>query len=849
MADVRPPSGTERARAASFARFVIRQRKLVLLVATLLALVAGVRTVMTYSALRSDLEELLPASAPSVAALGKLRQRLAGLRYLGIVVDTGGKAGLPAAEHFVDDLAARIQKYPPGLVRAVRKDASAERDFAETFALQLMEPADVRKLREAVEARRDWEVARKAGLDLLDESEDPAPEIPLAELRQKYEKRFGKPRSTPGDRFVSDDGSTAVLLVQVASHATGYESDAALLERVRADVDSLGFPDRYAPALRVGYGGDVATRVEETQGLASDLTISSVVVLLLVVVAVVGYYRSFWSLLMLGLPLSYGTLYAFGLVALPPLSIRYLNSNTAFLGSIVIGNGINSGIMLLARYWEARRECVAVEPAIELAMAATWRPTLAAALAAAAAYGSLVFTGFRGFNQFGWIGGFGLLTCWLVNFSVLPALVAVVGERARVAKAAASSVRPRWQRWISARPGLVLATFGLLGLCSVVGLSLHRADWIEYDLSKLRRRDSWDNGERYWGKRMDAALGRYLTPTVVLTDDAEHASLAEARLRELMEHGRAGGLIGNVRSARQWLPPEREQSRVEAELLARSITPRMKQALAEQDRQVLEKALSPRALSPLEAKDIPDVLVVGLREYDGRIDRNVLVFPRVGTDTWNAARLDAYARDVREAVTLGAEPVAVAGSLLLSNDISSAMRADGPRATALSLSAVLVVCLLAFRSAGRQQRSATRVAAMLSFAAMTALFLGVLLMLGGLAWTGEKLNFSNFVALPITFGIAADYSINVLKRYQTEEHLDLEAALSSTGGAVALCSATTIIGFGSLLMAQNRALFSFGVFAIAGEITCLATAVLALPAAIVLARRQSPRAMERAEPA
>jgi hypothetical protein len=35
-------------------------------------------------------------------------------------------------------------------------------------------------------------------------------------------------------------------------------------------------------------------------------------------------------------------------------------------------------------------------------------------------------------------------------------------------------------------------------------------------------------------------------------------------------------------------------------------------------------------------------------------------------------------------------------------------------------------------------------------------------------------------------------------------------------------------------MAQNRALFSFGVFAITGELTCLVTAVLVLPAAASL---------------
>jgi predicted RND superfamily exporter protein len=217
------------------------------------------------------------------------------------------------------------------------------------------------------------------------------------------------------------------------------------------------------------------------------------------------------------------------------------------------------------------------------------------------------------------------------------------------------------------------------------------------------------------------------------------------------------------------------------------------------------------------------------------MDRNVLVFPKLTSGTWDSKRLSAYAADVRGAATIAGEPRPVAGSLLLSSDIASAMRADGPRATVLSLMGVLGICWLAFRAEGQRGLRAylpDRSSMTYSGAAMGSLFLGVLLMAGALAWLGERINFSNFVSLPITFGIAADYSINVLRRYQSEGEGSLARALSSTSGAVALCSATTVIGFGSLLMAQNRALFSFGVFAIAGELTCLATAIVFLPAAL-----------------
>jgi predicted exporter len=197
------------------------------------------------------------------------------------------------------------------MVASVRVDAQAERAFAETFALQLMDPADVRALREAVERRRDWDVSRGMGIDLEDEPEAARPEIPIAQLRQKYEARFGKPASAPGNRFVSPDGKTAVLLIQTGGHETGQRADAALLDRVQRDVEELGFPAAFGGGLRVGYAGDVASRVEEARGLEADLTLSSLVVLLLVAGSVIWFYRSARALPILGLPLLYGTVFGF----------------------------------------------------------------------------------------------------------------------------------------------------------------------------------------------------------------------------------------------------------------------------------------------------------------------------------------------------------------------------------------------------------------------------------------------------------------------------------------------------------------------------------------------------------
>ncbi|HEY6725765.1 MAG TPA: MMPL family transporter, partial [Polyangiaceae bacterium] len=546
---------------AGFVDWLIRHRVRVLLLCGVVFCVAGARTVLTYSKLRSDLEELLPATAPAVSALETLRSRLPGLRHLGVVVDTGGKQNLPAARRFIDDLSQRLRTYPKHLVGEVRSDVTREQEFARTYLLQLMDLEDAAALRKAVEARRDWEVTHALDMNLLESDEDPPPEIPVQRLRKKYLDKHKLEASFPEGRLESQNGDTAILLVQTAYHSTGQDGDETLLARVRSDVRELGFPERYAPGMRVGFAADVATRVEELEGLQTDLTLSGLLVSALVVLVIVWYFKAWQAPLILGVPLALGTVCAFGVAALPPLDIRHLNSNTAFLGAIVVGNGVNTGIIVLARFQEERRQFAELRDAIIAAIRETWKPTLAAAASASAAYGSLVFTDFRGFNQFGWIGGFGMLLCWGTTMLLLPPLLSFFGEAtARRARSEAPETQRHigwFARFLLSRPRVVAGVTLTATVLALFGLGRRASDWIEYDLSQLRRRDSWESGERYWGARMDRTLGRYLTPSVVMADTPKQAESIKQKLLGAAERGEAGDLIASVQTASSWLRPTR----------------------------------------------------------------------------------------------------------------------------------------------------------------------------------------------------------------------------------------------------------------------------------------------------
>src|SRR5262249_7368847 len=157
--------------------------------------------------------------------------------------------------------------------------------------------------------------------------------------------------------------------------------------------------------------------------------ISSVVTAVLVALVLALYFRSATLLVMLVGTIGIATAAAFGAAV---FTVGHLNAATAFLGAIIAGNGINYGILLIARYLEERRETQDPDRAMARAIAATLRPTAVASLGAAIAYGSLAATSFKGFADFAVIGAIGMLLCWTASYTLLPALMLKFGRHTRI---------------------------------------------------------------------------------------------------------------------------------------------------------------------------------------------------------------------------------------------------------------------------------------------------------------------------------------------------------------------------------------------------------------------------------
>jgi predicted RND superfamily exporter protein len=215
-----------------------------------------------------------------------------------------------------------------------------------------------------------------------------------------------------------------------------------------------------------------------------------------------------------------------------------------------------------------------------------------------------------------------------------------------------------------------------------------------------------------------------------------------------------------------------------------------------------------------------------LTEKNGHVGLMVALQTSNRFDEWNGHDLIKFASAVRRLDLPGGQVVTTSGASVIFADIIEAIRRDGPFVTLLAACglAIMVVLLV-----GRNRRAV---------AVLVATASGSLLMVAVCALLGLKVNFLDFVALPITLGLGVDYAINVAHRHDHDDDPDPLATLRTSGSAVFVCSLTTIIGYGSLLVSENLAIRGFGTASLIGEITCVATALVVVPAMLALGRRK-----------
>lgn len=777
--------------------------------------------------LDSRFEALLPTDKPSVLDLERLQNRIGGLQTLVVAVQS---EDLEAMQRFVRDLAPGLEALDPEVVRSVEWSVEPYERFVRAHRHFYADLDDLEFARNSLEDRIEFERADANPFYVrLDDEEPPTIEEVVERFQSRAEEGRQQLERYPGGFFVHPDRDLTVMFVRTNLKGGDVTEIDALLQSIDAAAAGLN-PNEYADDLRLDYAGSLIITAQEHQALASEMITAVSITIVLVFGAILVFFRRPRSVVLLGLSLIPPVLMAF---AVGEVAVDYLNTSTVFLGSIVIGNGVNPNIIWLARYFEARRGGADVREGIIEAHRGTWVATLVASLAAGLAYGSLVLTDFRGFRDFGIIGGVGMVFAWLAAYLLLPALCALY-ERWRPLKLDAGRT-PLYGRLlgflVDRRPTVVLAISALLTL-TVAGFGAYaisiRWDPIEYDFKKLRsERDDDESVARRLNGRINEMLdsSRQGKRVVAVTDDLALVEPYVAELRRRAEEDEAPW--GEVQSIADLLPPDQEPKLPVLQELRELMNEAREHANDEQRAQIDEQ-IPPEDIALVTVADLPEEIARPFTERDGTRGRIVVVGKREGESMWDGRYLVRWSRALRDVELADGTKPPLAGRAMVFADIIEAIGVDGPKAIGASFLATLLLVLFAFRRL--RDRLLT----------VGSLLLGILWMAGLMALLGMRLNFLNFVAFPITFGNGVDYGVNVMRRFGIEEARgeSILGAVRETGGAVMLCSLTTIIGYISLYASSNLALNSFGLAMAISEVTCVFAALLTVPAILVLMERK-----------
>ena len=794
----------------------LRRRAVAIVVAHVLILAGAVFLIVNHLPLRADFSYLLPQDAQSVRDLRRLEARIKAGDSALVVVRAPDSARRAAA---VDDMLTGLRSIRAELVEHVDADDAAVRAFFKERQHLFVPLEDLRRARDALQAR--IQRAKLEANPLFIELDEPDSKVQASEQAELEELRTRRREAVAKlDRSgnVSADGRIHIIQVRTPFTATDAGKGVALyqaLDQLRDRVESSH------PGVEIGLTGSVITSVAEHAAIADGMLLSSVVTGVLVALVLALYFRSATLLVLLVTTLGIATATTFGIAA---VTIGHLNAATAFLGAIIAGNGVNYGIVLIARYLEERRHHDA-DYAMSRAIVGTVRPTAIASLGAAIAYGSLAATSFKGFADFAVIGAIGMLVCWTISYVLLPVLVLRWGRNTR-RFTGDPIVGTILVRLMGFRRFRVVCAVGLLGAALSVAIVVQYIDEdpFEYDITQLRSKGEPALVARGWMAISDEKFGRGITGrTYIAADRMEHVPAIVSALRSLDADVPAEAqTIGSINSILDVVPERQpEKLAVLAEIRA-LLDDDALEALDQTQRDELRELRPPDGLTPVTIENIPAELRQRLTERDGRVGYFISIRPSNLLDEWDGRDLIRFASAIRRLELPTGETVTTSGSSVIFADIIESIERDGLRVTAVAgIGLVAMVLLLV----GRNRRS---------FAVLVGTASGTLLMVAFCALIDLKVNFLDFVALPITLGLGIDYAINVAHRHDHEQLPDPIATLRTIGSAVFLCALTTIIGYGSLLLSDNLAIRGFGIASLVGEVACLISALVLVPAILAV---------------
>jgi hypothetical protein len=627
------------------------------------------------------------------------------------------------------------------------------------------------------------------------------------------------------------------------------------------------------PGLNVGLTGEPVLELDEMAQSQKDTTVAIFVSLVLsALIFIYGYQET-------GRPVKATLCLIVGLgytLAFATLVIGHLNILTITFMPILIGLAIDYGVHLISRYEEELRHGSSEEAALTKAMVYTGQGILTGGLTTAGGFLAMGLTDFKGIQEMGIICGGGLIVCLVPMMTMLPVLLlrgrqnVVDHEQGELAEKRAR-IENLWLR----RP---LWTAGvILVLCALAATQLHK---VYFDYNLLNMQSEGLAAVEYEKDLINSTPKSVLFGAVIATNleqavafeqqltnlpavssiDSITGFLNEDQTRKLATiedikqdlasvcfeapdpkpvdlqelSGTLYSLRGYLHAALEVIPQDEPALRKELGSVADAILALRKEMLRGDTRRLAANSLKLAEYQRSLFADVRDTFQA-LRTQDNRAPLSVADLPQALHDRFIGVtgkyllmvypKGNVWKREVQKVFIdeVGKIYPNVTGTPVQLYHYTALLKDSYQEAAWYSLGAIALLVFVHFRSL-------ICVALALVPVAIGSLWLG-----GLMGWLGVPLNPANIMTLPLVIGIGVTNGIHILNRFAEEQTPNILGR--STGKAVLVSGLTAMAGFGSLMLAQHRGIYSLGCVMTAGLATCMIAGLTFLPALLNLLMR------------
>ena len=824
-------------------------RKLISYPITTLMVSIGVGLVGLFLALNlridTDLAQLIPQSYHSVQAINKLREQVGAEHEVAVIIESPSfEANKAFAEALIPQ--ALAMKRPDGQPYFLRAEFKKNIGFLKDNALYFATDHELDQLEDYLR-QKITEAKREANPFYIELEEEQTTDTDSLgkELSKLYDELVGS------EYPISPD-STAMA---VKLYPSGSQTDITFIRETYKNlqdvVDRLN-PSSFQPQMEVVLGGRFKRTLIEIEAITKDITNSfgAGVLMLLVFVVLYFQYKSYQAkageyfsfhlmfrqfrqipahTLMLALPLALSLSLTFGIAW---LAYQKLTIMTATLGLLLFGMGIDFGIHFFARYAEERGKNKSAEEAITTTFMTTGQAIAVVGITTAAAFFILMLADFKGFSEFGFIAGVGLLLSIVLYIFFLPALLVIL-EKYRLLDLSGHpqkiTTEPETENKQPTRKGLWMS-YGIIGIAIIItGITIVELPNLkfEYDFGKLEPKY-----EAYI--RLNQEMNKVYSDrgtrnaAYIIVDNAQQAISVANVLRERMENDTKSPTIRDVEIFQDRYPSDSTSVRHKLDRIAeiRKLLedPFLKSSDDPQMRR-LRDAASTR--SPIPLSQVPTFIKAPFTSKTGEVGNLVIVYPSVGLADGRNSML--FADDVGKVTTAGGKTFYAGSTSIVASDMLRLMIEETPLMVALTILFIIIFKLIVLRGFKWM------------VLALLPLLASFMWMFGFMEIFGWKLNFYNLVVLPTVLGIGDDSGIHIVHRYLEEGKGSIGRVLRSTGEHISMSALTTMFGFGGLLFTIHPGMRSIGEIAVLGIGLSLFAALLLLPALLrVLEIRESP---------